>query len=103
MCSLFLMDLETGQTTPIRSVEEIKLIETGNHSEDDFNPLFITESHSLTGTLEGVNAKIFRKLLYLEKWQVTALMNPRKKNRGLRRRMRKAKEFWKRKEKQRRT
>ena len=97
MSSLFLMDLETGQTTPIGSVEEIKLVETESYSEDDFNPLFITESHSLTGVFEGVNAKIFRELFYLEKWQVTALMNPRKKNRGLRRRMRKAKQLWERK------
>ena len=93
----------TSVTKAYKCIQKIKLIETGNHSENDFNPLFITESHSLTGTLEGVNAKIFRKLLYLEKWQVMALMNPRKKNRGLRRRMRKAKGLWERKEKQRRT
>lgn len=90
--TLFLKNLETGETFPFDGITTVDLI-TSNQttSNPDFKPYF--QGTELVGTICGLRTlshKAMHEIFGLEKWQITMLKHKRKKNRGLKRRLRRA-------------
>lgn len=91
--TLFVKNLETGETFPFDGVTTVDLITSDQTtSNPDFKPFY--EGTEYVGALYNLDDKTMRIIFDIDKWQMTMLRHPRKKNRGLKRRLRKAREFW---------
>ena len=88
--TLFLKNLETGETFPFDGITTVELI-TDSGSSSDFIPFSpVNEFRGVICELRPLSRKAMHKIFGLEKWQITMLKHQRKKNRGLKRRLRRA-------------
>lgn len=90
-----LMGLDSnGNWVSIGEIKEVNFSEVKEELDTEFlNTAFGT--HEITFPYDSnpfFNEKLFNEIFRLEKWEITMLKNPRKKNRALKRRIRKFKE-----------
>jgi len=90
-----LMSLDSnGNWVSIGEIKEVSFPEVKEELDTKFlNTAFGT--HEITFLYDSnsfFNEKLFNEIFRLEKWEITMLKNPRKKNRALKRRIRKIKE-----------
>ena len=79
-------NLETGETFPFDGIKTANLI---TDSATDFIPFSpVMEFSGTISTRWPLSQKAMHEIFGLEKWQITVLKHKRKKNRGLKRRLR---------------
>lgn len=90
-----LMSLDSnGNWVSIGEIKEVSFLKAKEELDTEFlSTVFGT--HEITFSYDSnpfFNKKLFNEIFRLEKWEITMLKNPRKKNRALKRRIRKFKE-----------